>query len=104
MSQWATLEARFSGEHVGEWLVADGLPTGSESGPSVSQHDGAWHVDGRLRDVSDLDAPAALAWFARVCEHGIADEADMMWDLDSGPRYRYEWRAGELRKLRGVLD
>lgn len=100
MSQWATLDARFVGLRGGD--VTDGMPTGSESGPTVHERKGETWVEGRLRDVNDHDAPAALAWFLRFCQW--CDEADFMWDLDNGPRYRYEWRDGELTKLRGVLD
>jgi len=101
MSQWGTLEARFVGKYINPH---DGLPNGSESGPTISTHDGAVYVEGRLRDMSDHDSPAVLAWFVQTCTRGLADEAELTWDVDSGPRYRYEWRDDELRKLRGVLD
>jgi hypothetical protein len=48
------------------------------------------------------DSFAVVAWFLGVCEW--ATTGDLLWDLDNGPRYRYEWRDGTLRKLRGVLD
>lgn len=101
MSQWASIDARFVG--LNGWNVEEGMPRGSESGPTVHLLKGGetW-VEGRLRDVSDWDAPAALAWFVKLCEW--CDEADLTWDLDSGPRYRYEWRNGTLTKLRGILD
>jgi hypothetical protein len=78
------------------------MPTGSESGPTIHDLEGETWVEGRLRDVTDWDAPAALAWFLDVCEW--CDEAYLTWDLDRGPKYRYEWRNREVRKLRGVLD
>lgn len=101
MSQWATLEARFVGKYINAEYE---MPKGSESGPTISTHDGAVYVDGRLRDVSDFDSPAVLAWFVQTCNDGLADEGDLLWDVDNGPRYRYEWRDGGLRKLRGILD
>jgi hypothetical protein len=107
MSWWGTLEAEFRGGNPSRDFIAADVPTGSESGPSVStvDRDGApvvW-VEGRLRDVDDTHtSPAVLAWFTAQAQW--CDEADLLWELDAGPRYRYEWRDGELRKLKGVLD
>jgi hypothetical protein len=107
MSQWGTLEASFVPWEGGATAllasVQDSVPTGSEDGPSVREREGVVYVYGRLRDVSDMaDSFAVVAWFLGVCEW--ATTGDLLWDLDNGPRYRYEWRDGTLRKLRGVLD
>lgn len=76
----------------------------AESGPSFRVSDaGVVEVDGRLRDVTDLvDSPQVLAWFTRHAEY--ADRATLVWELDSGPRYRYVYENGELTKLKGILD
>lgn len=109
MSQWGSLDAEFRGEHVSLETIAGEFkdreaPTGSEDGPSVSLHDGAVCVDGRLRDVSDEeDSFAVLAWFTKHCYW--ADEATLVWDLDRGPKYRYRYtRVEGLERIKGVLD
>jgi hypothetical protein len=104
MSVWGTLDARFSGGHIDRHWIETDLPTGSETGPHIHENRDGWWVDGRLRDVSDLTSPSVLAWFVRVCDMGMPDEAALMWEIDRGPRYRYEWRDGTLHKLRGILD
>lgn len=114
MSQWGTIDATFKASDGG-MLSADTIrhelerrevlaPTGSEDGPAVHEGEpGTIWVEGRLRDVTDTEtSPMVLAWFmhhAQWCE-----EAELLWDLDRGPRYRYEWKNGELTRLRGVLD
>lgn len=104
MSSWGTLEATFNGEHVDEDHVRQDLPTGTESGPDVGTYsDGQVYVSGRLRDMTDIDSPAVLAWFCGRCAL-FTDEADLLWEIDSGPRYRYAWSDGALVKLRGLLD
>lgn len=112
MSRWGTLEAEFEG--VKRWArdtIAHELgdrderaPTGSETGPSVHTSDaGTVDVSGRLRDVSDLEtSPLVLAWFVRYA--AASDRASLTWEIDDGPRYRYVYEEGELRKLTGVLD
>lgn len=109
MSIWGTLDAEFHGGS--EWVkpnIERGLedrsgPTGSESGPHVWEYEGAVCVDGRLRDVRDeMDSPAVLAWFTEHAQW--CDKATLVWEIDSGPRYRYIYEDGVLRKLRGVLD
>lgn len=116
MSTWGTIDAHFTGDLglIAEHAVKR-VPTGSESGPKVEHIDAdeaarysslseGWKVSGRLRDVSDLEhSPAVLAWFTAVCSWS-ASEADLLWEIDGGPRYRYQWRDGELRRLRGVLE
>ena len=119
MSTWGTLHSAFTPglEHLGgrpvitvegferELERRDALaPTGSEEGTKVrGLEDGSIIVAGRLRDVSDTkDSPMILAWFvhnARWCER-----ASLMWEVDLGPRYRFEWHDGQLHRLRGVLD
>jgi hypothetical protein len=103
MSSWATLDAHFEvGAGLDEQIVREDLPTGSESGPDVYVGMTGWRAKGRLRDVDDNDSPAILAWFLRVAQW--SDRAELVWDVDDGPRYRYVWRDGELTKLRGILD
>jgi hypothetical protein len=112
VSRWGTLEASFNTRSTlpdadtirAELESRDPIaPTGSEDGPSVHGDKDGIYVQGRLRDVcDDEDSAKVLAWFvrhARWCE-----SATLLWDLDGGPRYRYEWRDGGLRKLKGVLD
>jgi hypothetical protein len=106
MSRWGSLDAEFRGsKYVNAEVITDWLPRGSEGGPEVRQMDeGVVWVEGRLRDVSDQEtSPAVLAWF---CKHAAAwsTSGRLTWEIDGGPRYRYEWRDGELHKLRGVLD
>lgn len=105
MSTWGTLEAQFaaSDDLITEDLVMQNVPTGSETGPSCHLIKGTLYVRGRLRDVDDLDSPEVLAWFLSICQWN-PETASLVWDVDDGPRYRYEWRDGGLRKLRGVLD
>ena len=101
MSTWGTLSAHFESD-APEHLIRE-APTGSEGGPNVHRSDtGEWWVEGRLRDVSDWTSPRVLAWFCEVCEW--VKQADLLWEIDGGPRYRYEARAGEIVKLRGILD
>lgn len=109
MSTWGTIDAEFRG--AGDYLKGnierelEGRtgPTGSEGGPKVWEFEGAICVDGRLRDVDDIeDSPAVLAWFTRHARW--CDEAKLLWEIDGGPRYRYEFKDGALRKLKGVLD
>lgn len=106
MSTWGTLTARFVGPAVES--IDDGrIPRGSEGGPTVSEWEGAVHVEGRLRDVEDLvDSPAVLAWFAATCGERIGiKSAALTWEIDRGPRYRWVWTPlGGLQRLRGVLD
>jgi hypothetical protein len=125
MSQWGSLRARFVKGSVTKpvitaELLSRDLPRGSESGPDIYVNSqGEVIVSGRLRDVDDHEhAPQALAWFvkhARWCVY-----AELLFEIDSGPRYRYAWlaygvdtdilgddweRVGPgLTKLRGVLD
>lgn len=102
MSLWGTIDARFVGGTRAQ--IEQGLPTGSENGPTVSESDdGEIYVHGDLRDVDDSDSPAVLAWFVEASRHKVTF-ATLRWELGNGPRYRYEWRDGELVKLRGVLD
>lgn len=113
MSWWGTLEAAFKASNlVTVTSVMHGVPTGSESGPKaellgtegpvVFREYPEVHVTGRLRDVSDYNSPAVLAWFLQAARY--AEWATLVWDVDSGPRYRYEWRDNQLTKLKGVLD
>jgi hypothetical protein len=103
MSQWGTLEASFYGlsSFYGVEGVKENMPTGSEGGPGVHEYDDHIHVEGRLRDVDDLDAPAALAWFAKIAR--FCDKAYLLWEIDNGPRYRWKYE-NELERLKGVLD
>lgn len=112
MSQWGTLEAEFKRHNGSKMLSVEGvrgrpdwqpLPTGSESGPDVYERDGSVRVSGRLRDVFDHeDSFAVLDWFVKNARW--SESARLLWEIDNGPRYRYEWADGELRRLRGVLD
>lgn len=108
MSIWGSIDASFEGDQLqlSEDDLRRGMPTGSEEGPRahVDGHN-VW-VDGRLRDVTDMaDSPAVLAWFASVCEgFGRVDHAELMWEIDGGPRYRWQFDSNGLRRLRGVLD
>jgi len=104
MSQWGTLDAHFTPGSIGPQKhdVERDMPTGSESGPAIHESNGGFWVEGRLRDVNDHDSPTVLAWFLRAC--AWANSADLTWDLDDGPKYRYEWDGSRLSKLRGVLD
>lgn len=114
MSQWGGIHAKFTPSHGATRGLADRLrteleerralaPTGSENGPEVHEVNESVSVYGRLRDVNDSeDSAMVLAWFvhhARWCSW-----ADLTWELDSGPRYRFEWRNGTLTRLKGVLD
>lgn len=106
MSTWGTLTAEFDsvqwGADLDRW-AREGMPTGSEYGPSVFvKSDDVVVVDGRLRDVSDMDSPAVLAWFVSRCEW--SKSAYLTWDVDRGPRYRYVYKDGQVVKLRGILD
>lgn len=112
---WGQIEATFSGPQWPEpdpegWrvYVQRELPLDNseealhvnlldaEGGPYV-------YVYGRSRGVADqVDSPAVLAWFVKHADGCHA--ADLVWEIDDGPRYRYVWEKGELRKLRGVLD
>ena len=114
MSQWGTLDATFviadSGmlnaavirQEITERAIH--APTGSEDGPGVYEPgENTVYVEGRLRDVSDAeDSPMVLAWF--MSHVFWCSEATLLWELDSGPRYRYEWKDRTLTKLKGVLD
>lgn len=102
MSYWGTLEARFKwGASRSD--VTSGMPTGSEGGADfITDIDGYDLISGRLRDVNDMDSFAVVAWFAKHCIWSV--EASLMWELDDGPRYRFEWDGVHLRRLRGLLD
>jgi hypothetical protein len=109
MSIWGSLDAEFHG--AGGYVKANieleledrTGPTGSEDGPTLSEHNGAIYVSGRMRDVADeTDSFEVLAWFMRHAQW--CDKATLEWEIDSGPRYRYVYEGGELRKLKGVLD
>jgi len=107
MSTWGTLDAEF---HFGVprdiAYAIEGVPTGSETGPNIGVlDDGArtW-VEGRLRDVDDIQSPIVLGWFAKVCIMTHPARATLLWEIDRGPRYRYEWDGHQIIKLRGVLD
>lgn len=104
MSWWGTLEAEFKGGPINTAeVVADDAPQGSEHGVSIWDTKGTIHVSGRLRDVTDVeDSAAVLAWFVKHARW--SDHASLLWELDNGPRYRYEWHGGELHKLKGILD
>jgi len=107
MSHWGSLDAEFHGKAVSRWMIEEGLPTGSESGPTIYEPTpdaGRWWVEGRLRDVQDFrDSPAVLAWFVRVCDW--ADRAELKWRLDVGLSYWFTYTADDgLRRQRGVLD
>jgi len=111
MSTWGEIDATFKGlddfdhNELGHEINERDprAPTGSESGPVVSNVQGYTYVSGRLRDVrDDEDSPLVLAWFVRYAR--LADSASMTWEIDDGPRYRYVYTDGELRKLKGVLD
>lgn len=107
MSVWGRLEATFNGSAVVVEQIEDGLPTGSEGGPSVVEEPSGLVVSGRLRDVSDfVTSPQVLAWFTRACETAIVEHAELLWEIaDDGPRYRYMWsRAGGLAKRTGILE
>jgi hypothetical protein len=104
MSQWGTLEAHFKSGKLGpqKFEIEHALPTGSETGPTIYENKGGFWVSGRLRDVSDYDSPAVLAWFIQAAQW--AESGDLTWDIDGGPKYRYEWGDSGLTKLRGILD
>lgn len=111
MSIWGEIDAEFVGlngwakKAIKDEMVGrdERAPTGSETGPSVLVHKGDVMVSGRLRDVTDVeDSPLVLAWFTRWACQG--ERATLTWELDHGPRYRYVYEDGELRKLKGVLD
>lgn len=115
MSCWGGLEAEFyvdddrarrmlSGRIEEELEKRDPTaPTGSESGPTVDLLDQKVWVHGRLRDVLDHEySPLVLAWFVRCA--GFSHAAFLVWELDSGPRYRYKWDGRTLIKEKGVLD
>lgn len=116
MSWWGSIEANFTArdeddaKNIAACIAREieerepGAPTGSERGPLVMQSGNGIAVEGNLRDVDDAqDSPLVLAWFMQHARW--LDEAYLMWDLGStGPRYRWEWRNGELIKLKGVLD
>lgn len=114
MSCWGTIDATFkpgdnrsvSVEGLNSEFEERGfhVPTGSEEGPKarILVGNGIW-VEGRLRDVSDLeDSPVVLAWFVR---HALyCDEATLTWEIDGGPRYQWVCKDGILTRLRGVLE
>lgn len=117
MSQWATLSATFITHSPGTSLATrirlelerrDRLaPTGSEEGPEVRTYDTdpcKVVVTGRLRDMTDFpDSHVVLAWFVLTATH--CRSATLLWDIDYGPRYRYELpENGKLTRLQGVLD
>ncbi len=109
MSMWASLEASFTFEKPADERVLDTvavhMPTGSESGPSARIYEGEVYVTGRMRDTDDTDSPEVLAWFVGLCANWpYATKATLTFDVDSGPRYRYEWADGKLTKLKGILD
>jgi hypothetical protein len=103
MSSWGILDARFAPAFD---YKPTNIPTGSESGPTAykDQSNENWYVCGHLRDVYDVpDSIAILAWFVDQASSNC-NEADLMWEIVGGPRYRYEWRDNRLTKIRGVLD
>lgn len=124
MSQWSGLSAEFhlrpeETEESGQKIlnhICHGSPTGSEiardspDGFDCYEYEGRrsiWLDERRLRDYGDPDTPGALAWFAKACLTWDPEitSASMTIDVDSGPRYRFEWtREKGLIKLRGVLD
>jgi hypothetical protein len=62
-------------------------------------------VEGRLRDVDDFTtSPAVLSWFTNACDHMLCSQASLMWEIDRGPRYRFEANGLTLTRVRGVLD
>jgi hypothetical protein len=100
VSSWATIEATFKSDYSLDMELA---PRGSEGGLSGPHRlDGVLFFHGRLRDFDDFDSPIALAWF---CGHlALSEKAELLIDIDSGPRYRYVWEDGKLTRLRGVLE
>ncbi len=120
MSDWAQIDAHFhidppaprarlAGQILKDIEERDpGMPTGSEDGPSV--HDlkssrAVW-VQGNLRDFVDgADAALVLAWFTRLCRGSETYLAYCTLTLgEGGPRYRWEWKQGELLWLKGELE
>jgi hypothetical protein len=109
MSSWVEIEATFWDDKGSPMLNLDRIikagPVGSEGGLSGHEGEGYYFVHGSLRDMTDLaDSAAILGWFCKQAEYWC-DKAEIRWEFgSSGPRYRYEIEAGELRKLKGVLD
>lgn len=105
MSQWASISGTFNGTELSKEGLSHLAPRGSEGGLEIHIDDDRKraYFDGRLRDFSDLDSPTALAWFLHHADmYGYSGTLTI--DIDSGPRYRYEWTGSQLIKLRGVLD
>lgn len=121
MSSWGSIDATFHidppemraalAEELSEAIEQrdSQTPTGSEGGPNVHDLEESrtvW-VEGNLRDMHDLeDSPMVLAWFVGVCTSVIHAPylATLMWEIQGGPRYFYEWDGRELKRVRGVLD
>jgi len=120
MSAWGGVDARFTfqKDHHEFWtdghakMIMSQFPGGSEwekdeLPEKYTYEDGDTQLllRGRMRDVEDHNhAARMLGWFVFVCDLYWFPSAEIEWEYDGGPRYRYEWHKGTLTKLRGVLD
>lgn len=101
MSRWidirATFEAHERFDLTASWAL-EGLP----GRPDVRDVDATLIearspavvlVSGRLMEMSDTHSPLVLAWWVERCEQGPVADAELVIDVDMGPRYRYRYDA-----------
>lgn len=90
MSQWTEVDGDLKG--VKGTLSDGGMPTGSESGPTLRSYArGHWMWYGNLRDMGEEDAPELRDWFAALCRRAQPTEASLTVDVGSGGRYDFTW-------------